>query len=88
MHHVEPMLEEIQVPALVVQSSEDPVVNPSGSWRVFDLLGSKHKQYVVFNFKRHGILLGEGSLRVHQTIGDFVDRLPLEEPGRSAASEK
>ena len=75
MHHLEPRLSQIQIPALVVQSNEDPVVNPSGSARVFDLLGSKDKRYTVFNFKRHGILLGEGSQQVHRTIGDFMDRL-------------
>jgi esterase/lipase/1-acyl-sn-glycerol-3-phosphate acyltransferase len=88
MHYVEPKLADIQVPSLVVQSNEDPVVHPNGSRRVFDLLGSKSKQYVVFNFKRHGILLGEGSLGVHQTIGDFVERLPLAEPGRTAVSDE
>jgi esterase/lipase/1-acyl-sn-glycerol-3-phosphate acyltransferase len=88
MHYLEPRLPEIQVPALVVQSNEDPVVNPSGSVRVFDLLGSKDKEYVVFNFKRHGILLGEGAQRVYQTIGDFIDQLVRPAPDRCAPEEE
>ena len=80
MHHLEPRLPHIHVPALVVQSNEDPVVNPIGSKRVFDLLGSRDKRYTVFNLRRHGILLGEGSQHVHQTIGDFIDQLPRKLP--------
>ena len=75
MDHLEPRLAEVQVPALVIQSHRDPVVNPSGSMRVFDLLGSEEKRYEEFNFQRHGILLGEGSHRVHRVIGDFIDQL-------------
>ena len=63
------------IPVLIVQSSEDPVVDPKGSRHVFDLIGSEDKEYVLFNFNRHGILLGEGSQRVHKTIGSFLERL-------------
>jgi hypothetical protein len=30
---------------------------------------------VLFNFQRHGILLGEGAERVYRTIGDFLDHI-------------
>jgi len=63
------------MPALVVQSLGDPVVNPKGSKKVFERLGSKDKEYILFNFDRHGILLGEGAPRVHKTIGDFIKRI-------------
>jgi esterase/lipase len=75
MDVVEPELSGINVPALVVQSAEDPVVDPRGSERIFKLIGSQDKQYVLFNFDRHGILLGDGSERVHRAIADFMDNL-------------
>ena len=75
MDAVEPKLTDIKMPALVIQSLGDPVVNPKGSRRVFDLLGSKDKEYILFNFKRHGILLGDGSKRVHKAIWDFIRHL-------------
>lgn len=75
MDMVEPELSRIQVPALIVQSYKDPVVNYKGSKRIFELLGSQDKQYVLFNFERHGILLGEGSHRVHETIWNFIKYL-------------
>jgi len=72
MVSLEPKLRDIQVPALVVQSQGDPVVAPEGSKRVFDLLGSEDKTYVLFNFDRHGIILGDGSGKVFKAIGDFI----------------
>jgi esterase/lipase len=75
MSSLEPRLPLITAPALVVQSREDPVVNPKGTEKIFKLLGSTDKQMVLFNFQRHGILLGEGSERVYRAIGDFLDHI-------------
>ena len=66
---------DIKVPALIVQSQGDPVVNPKGSKRIFELIGSKDKEYTLFNFDRHGILLGDGAKRVHKAVWDFIDHL-------------
>ncbi|WP_319408994.1 alpha/beta fold hydrolase [uncultured Desulfosarcina sp.] len=75
MSSLEPRLPQIKAPALVIQSREDPVVNPKGTEKIFKLLGSTDKQMVLFNFQRHGILLGEGSERVYRAIGDFLDHI-------------
>jgi esterase/lipase/1-acyl-sn-glycerol-3-phosphate acyltransferase len=75
MSSLEPRLPQITTPTLVVQSREDPVVNPKGTEKIFNLLGSTDKQLVLFNFQRHGILLGEGADRVYRTIGDFCDHI-------------
>ena len=72
MSSLEPRLPEIKIPALVIQSSNDPVVNPKGTEKIFKMLGSEDKQMVMFNFHRHGILLGNGAERVYRTIGDFL----------------
>ena len=73
MHLVEGCLKNVQVPAVVVQSVADPVVNPRGSRRVFDRLGSQEKKYILFNLDRHGILSGPGSEQVYRVIGNFID---------------
>ena len=75
MASLEPRLPLISQPALVIQSQEDPVIDPKGAERIFKLLGSEDKQMVMFNFQRHGILLEEGSERVYRTIGNFVDQI-------------
>ena len=75
MDTLEPKLKDVTVPTLVVQSANDPVVDPKGSERIFKLIGTEDKQYILFNFDRHGIILGEGSERVHRAIGAFVEQL-------------
>jgi esterase/lipase/1-acyl-sn-glycerol-3-phosphate acyltransferase len=77
MKSIEPMLPNITIPAMVIQGFGDPVVNPTGSRKIYSLLGSKDKEYLLINFDRHGILLGEGSERVYKAIGDFIQRLGL-----------
>jgi esterase/lipase/1-acyl-sn-glycerol-3-phosphate acyltransferase len=75
MEFLEARLHTVLAPALVVQSRGDPVVKPSGSRRAFERLGSENKTYLLFNFDRHGILLGDGSGKVHRAIGDFIEDL-------------
>jgi esterase/lipase/1-acyl-sn-glycerol-3-phosphate acyltransferase len=78
MEHVMGELEEelsrIRVPALIIQSTGDPVVDPQGTRRVFERLGSTVKEYLPFDFDRHGILSGEGSGEVHAAIAAFIKR--------------
>jgi esterase/lipase len=72
MDDLEPQLSGLNKPALIVQSRRDPVVDPKGSRKIFELLGTQQKEYLLVNLDRHGILLGEGSQRVHEIIGEFV----------------
>ena len=74
MDDLEPKLPSLKMPALIIQSRRDPVVDPKGSRKIFELLGTKEKEYLLFNFDRHGILLGEGAHRVHKSIGEFIKR--------------
>ncbi|MCJ8500620.1 alpha/beta fold hydrolase [Desulfatitalea alkaliphila] len=87
MDRVEPLLGNITIPALVVQADEDPVVNPKGSERIFQRIGSADKRYVLFHMNRHGILRGEGSSRVHHLIGGFVDQLRDNLTSRSGSTD-
>jgi len=75
MDTLDSKLPSIQTPVLVAQSQGDPVVDPRGSQKIFDLLGSQRKEYHLFNFDRHGILLGEGAHRVHSVIANFIEQL-------------
>ncbi|MDA8404643.1 MAG: alpha/beta fold hydrolase [Desulfobacteraceae bacterium] len=79
MDQVADRLPGIETPALVVQSSGDPVVDPSGSLKVFHLLGSKNKEYLMINYGRHGIINGDGSERVFAAVGEFLARLTASE---------
>jgi esterase/lipase len=79
MNQVEPKLAQIKTPALVVQSLGDPVVNPSGSLKIFEKLGARDKEYLMVNYDRHGIINGEDSQRVFRAVGDFLARISHDE---------
>jgi esterase/lipase/1-acyl-sn-glycerol-3-phosphate acyltransferase len=80
MTDLEPKLPAIKIPTLIVQADGDPVVNASGSKSLFEQLGSVDKDYILFQFNRHGILMDEGADRVHKVIGDFITRVRRGQP--------
>ncbi|GFO60765.1 hypothetical protein GMST_30900 [Geomonas silvestris] len=75
MKELEAKLGQIQVPVEVLQADRDPVVDPRGSARLFNLLGSSQKKYLRFALDRHGILAGPGAEEVHAAIGAFIGKL-------------
>ncbi len=75
MDLLEPRLSQITIPAMIIQTLNDPVVNYKGSREIFGMLGSEDKQYILFNFDRHGILMGKGSHKVHEAIWNFIKYL-------------
>ncbi|MBU0464739.1 MAG: alpha/beta fold hydrolase [Proteobacteria bacterium] len=72
MEQLEPKLKTINKPTLVVQSRKDPVVDPKGTLNLFERLGSDIKEYYLFDYDRHGILIGEGVKRIYKAIENFI----------------
>ncbi len=72
MEQLEPKLKTITIPTLVVQSRKDPVVNPKGTLKLFEGIGAQIKEYYIFDYDRHGILLGDGVERVYNAIENFI----------------
>jgi esterase/lipase len=71
---LEPELKNIKIPVVVVQSRKDPVVNPDGTLKLFNKIGSTQKEYFLFDYDRHGILLGKGALRIYKNIESFISQ--------------
>jgi esterase/lipase/1-acyl-sn-glycerol-3-phosphate acyltransferase len=72
METIEPRFADVKAPALVVHTSRDPLADAGGSRRIFDGLGGEDKRYVLFDFQRHCIILGDCAPRVHRVVGDFI----------------
>ncbi len=72
MEHLEAKLKTIDKPTLVVQSRKDPVVNPAGTLKLFNNLGSDVKEYYIFDYERHGIMTGQGVERIYIAIEQFI----------------
>ncbi len=66
-------LVNVTIPALVIQGSRDPVVNPESADDIFDRLGSARKEIIKVNAARHGIVNGEGSIYVFRRVRQFLD---------------
>lgn len=80
MNEVKAVLPQMKIPALVVQGHQDPVVSSKGALSAYELIGSEDKQLTLFNFKRHGIINGEGSETVFDTVIDFIRRIERKGP--------
>lgn len=65
-------LPEVEIPALVVQASKDPTVNPSSGPDIFARMGARQKQFSLFERERHGIINGEGSPEVFAQVEHFL----------------
>ncbi len=74
MEQLEPKLKTITVPTVVIQSRKDPVVNPKGTLNLFEKLGCRQKEYYIFDYDRHGILLGENADRIYKAIDNFISQ--------------
>jgi len=73
MESVESKLENINVPVLIVQSRNDPVVDFKGTEKVFKSIGSEKKEYFLFDYDRHGILMGDDVKRIYSAIRNFLE---------------
>lgn len=76
MDSTERALPEVQVPALVVQASGDPIVHPESAQQIFEKLGSPFKELVLIERDRHGIVNGAGREDVFSHLAHFLGRAP------------
>jgi esterase/lipase len=72
MQRVEERLRYVKDPTLVIQSSDDPVVNPESGREIFKKLGTEKKQLFQVYAKHHGILRGIGAKQVKANVLVFL----------------
>ena len=75
MKQVGERLKYITDPVLIVQGSEDPVVNPVSGLEIFEKLGTEDKQLVRIFARHHGILRGREAPEVEARVLDFLKRV-------------
>jgi len=69
---MESALPDIVVPALVIQSSQDPVVDPSSGMDLFTKIGTPLKELTYFERPNHGIVNGPRSEEVFERVYRFL----------------
>ncbi|MCK5541962.1 MAG: alpha/beta fold hydrolase [Desulfobacterales bacterium] len=76
---LEPELKNVKLPVLVVQSRNDPVVDSDGTYKLFNNIASVQKEYFLFDYEKHGILLGKGARRIYENIESFISHIIQQE---------
>jgi esterase/lipase len=67
-------LKDITAPTLIIQGARDPVVHPDSAPTIFERVGTPHKELVILERDRHGIINGPGSKDVFDHVGRFLAR--------------
>jgi len=68
-------LADVVAPALIIQADADPLVHPSSAKVLYENIGSSFKFLAEMDYDYHVIIRGEGSEKVFEKVGDFVDRV-------------
>lgn len=70
-HH----LKNITDPALIIQASDDPVVDPVSGREILDKISGEKKQFFMVNASHHGILRGREATEVNTKVFEFLSNL-------------
>ncbi|PKL36063.1 MAG: hypothetical protein CVV44_17740 [Spirochaetae bacterium HGW-Spirochaetae-1] len=73
MDVVEKNLPAIQIPALIIQGSNDPVVNPVSAMEIFKKVGTTKKEIYEIYSERHGIVRGDTAEKVAERVKNFLE---------------
>lgn len=72
---IEKNYEAIRQPALIIQADNNPVVEPEGSKKLYDSIGSRDKEFCLLSDDRHVLVNGEGTDAVFRKIRFFLKSL-------------
>lgn len=75
MGTLERRLEKIDIPTLIIQGSDDPVVDPSSAREIYNRIDNREKEIVMIESARHGIVRGEEALQVAEHIDRFLKKI-------------
>ncbi len=75
MKYVESNLSKITIPALLVQATGDPVVNPQSADEIYSKISSLDKKLVKIESGRHGIIRGKELKEVSDEVITFLNRV-------------
>jgi len=75
MKHVEENLSKITIPALIIQATGDPVVNPQSADEIYSKISSTDKELIKIKSNKHGIVRGKELKEVADEIIFFLNRI-------------
>lgn len=72
MNKTKKNIPKIQSPILIIQSKNDPVVNPSSAYEIYDKIKSKRKNILLLNLDNHVIVKGKNTKELFKEINKFL----------------
>lgn len=72
LESIEDVYQKITQPALIIQADANPVVDPSGSRKLYERLGSTEKEFCLLSYDRHVLINGERAEKVYRKVYDFL----------------
>jgi len=72
-------LQQVNLPLLVIQAIEDPVVDPSSAEEIIENVTATDKSLEYLPLQHHVIIRGKGSEQTFQLIDKFIASLSLDE---------
>ncbi len=72
LQYIEKRYEKVTQPTLIIQADGNPVVDPTGSAKIYKRIGSVDKEYCLLHIDRHVLVNGDGSEKVYRKINDFI----------------
>jgi esterase/lipase len=68
-------LEKMQKPILILQAKDDPVVNPTSAYEIFEKIKSTNKSIKIIDSKNHVIVTQKDTNELFTFIYDFIKNL-------------
>ncbi len=74
MHKTQKNLEKIKSPILIIQSKDDPVVNPSSAYEIYEKIQSENKTIKIIDSSKHVIIKGKKTKELYNLIYKFINK--------------
>jgi len=74
MHKTQKNLDKINSPILIIQSKDDPLVNPSSAYKIYEKVQSKNKSIKIIDSSKHVIIKGKYTSKLYNLIYEFIDQ--------------
>ena len=75
MKKIRKSLHKIQKPILIIQAKDDPVVNPTSAYEIFEEIKSIDKTIKIIDSSNHVVVTQEDTKELFDLIYDFIKRL-------------
>ena len=69
---------KIQTPTFIIQAKNDPVVNPSSAYEIYEKIKSEKKELLMLDLDNHIIIKGENTKELFEKIYSFIYKLEKE----------